>query len=131
MMDLQSGGGGGNITNESSSSCLDPPEDEEGGTFDEKTVGFDPPEEYIDETSNDKNDDSSSIYFNTVPYLIPRVHFADHVESLNSYYPSKQSNQLNSNYVKQQQQLLKQQNQVLNDYRIKFLKRILVVVSIC
>jgi hypothetical protein len=86
-----------------------------------------------DETSNDKNDDNdSSIYFNTVPYLIPRVHFANHVESLNSYYPSKQSHQLqyqNSHYVKQQQQL-KQQQKVLNDYRIKYLKRILVVVSI-
>jgi hypothetical protein len=88
------------------------------------------PSSVDDETSNDKNDDndSSSIYFNTVPYLIPRVHSADHVESLNSYYPSKQSNQLNSNYVKQQ--LLKQQKQVLYDYRIKYLKRILVVVSI-
>jgi hypothetical protein len=86
-----------------------------------------------DETSNDKNDDNdSSIYFNTVPYLIPRVHFVNHVESLNSYYPSKQSHQLqyqNSHYVKQQQQL-KQQQKVLNDYRIKYLKRILVVVSI-
>ena len=93
-----------------------------------------------DETSNDKNDDndSSIIYFNTVPYLIPRVHFDDRVEMLDSYYPSKQSHQLQyqqkTHYVKQQQQQLKQQQQqqqrILNDYRIKYLKRILAVVSI-
>ena len=89
-----------------------------------------------DETSNDKNDDndSSIIYFNTVPSLIPRVNFADHVEMLDSYYPSKQSHQLQyqqkSHYVKQQQLKQQQQQQILNDYRIKYLKRILVVVSI-
>lgn len=86
-----------------------------------------------DETSNDKNDDdndSSSIYFNTVPYLIPRVHFVDHVELLDSYYPSKQSHQLQYQQNSHQQQQLKQQQQILSDYRIKYLKRILVVVSI-